>query len=54
MSFWGRDPDWYSTLDTDLQTRLFVDFMMCHESPDDAKKKNQQAKMDRIKNWRRV
>jgi len=39
-------------LSTDLQARLYVDYMMCHESKKDADTKNQRAKQDRISKWR--
>jgi len=35
-----------------MQARLYVDYMMCHESQKDADRKNQQAKIDRINQWR--
>jgi len=37
-----------------LQARLYVDYVMSHETKKDAEAKNQQAKMKRVKNWRRA
>jgi len=35
-----------------MQARLYVDYVMCHESKKDADTKNHQAKLDRINKWR--
>lgn len=47
-------PDWYSSLSTDLQARLYVDYMMCHESKKDADTKGTQAKLERIQQWKKA
>ena len=44
-------PNWYSTLEPDLQTRLYVDYILCHESTEDANRRNKQAQQDRIQSW---
>lgn len=43
---------WFQSLDSDLQTRLFVDWMMSMESFGDSKKKKQEAQRAKINEWR--
>jgi hypothetical protein len=43
---------WYQGLDNDLKTRLFVDWMMANESPQESKRKKQAAQKSKIMKWR--
>lgn len=43
---------WFQSLDSDLQSRLYVDFMMAHESPQVSQRKKVDAQKDKIKQWR--
>jgi hypothetical protein len=50
--FWNRDPYWFQSLDKDLQSRLYVDFMMSKETPQESKRKKVEAQKQKIKRWR--
>ncbi len=51
--FWNRDPLWFSSLSTEMKSKLIADYRLCHEDPKETKRKNKAARINEFNRRRK-